>query len=153
MVLWWKTTKCDRAAEWISLELDGELSELDRARLEDHLDRCPSCRAWQAEVAGFTGLMRSAPPAELSAPVAIVLPRLRARRRAAAATLATAAAAVAAAIVALPQTAQNVSSGALPFEDAQQQRQFAQEHVRTELAAFLVAPDAPPQSFASRALL
>ena len=152
MVLWWRTTSCERAAQWISLELDGELSELERARLARHLDRCASCRVWSAEVGGFTSLLRTAPFVELSAPVAVVVPRVRARRRAAVATLATVAAA-AAVLVALPQTGRNPSTGALAFQDAQQQRRFAQEHVRTELAAFLVAPTAPAQSFASRALL
>jgi predicted anti-sigma-YlaC factor YlaD len=152
MVLWWRTTTCERAAQWISLELDGELSELDRARLTRHLDRCPSCRAWSAEVGGFTSLLRTAPLVELSSPVAVFLPRVRARRRAAVATLVTVAAA-AAVLVALPQTGRNPGTGALAFQDAQQQRRFAQEHVRTELAAFLVAPTAPAQSFASRALL
>src|SRR5436309_3429355 len=151
MVLWWRTTTCERAAQWISLELDGELSELERVRLARHLEGCASCRAWSAEVGGFTSLLRTAPLVELSSPVAVLVPRvLRARRRAAVATLATVAAA-AAVLVALPQTGPNPSSGALAFQDAKQQRRFAQEHVRTELAAFLVAPTAPAQSFASRA--
>jgi anti-sigma factor RsiW len=153
MVLWWRTTSCERAAQWISLELDDELSELERARLARHLERCASCRAWSAEVGGFTSLLRTAPLVELSSPVAVVVPRvLRARRRAAVATLATVAAA-AAVLVALPQTGPNPSTGALAFQDPQQQARFAQEHVRTELAAFLVAPTEPAQSFASRALL
>ena len=152
MVLWWRTMSCERAAQWMSLELDGELSELEGARLARHLERCASCRAWSAEIGGFTSLLRTAPLVELSAPVAVTVPRVRARRRAAVATLATVAAA-AAVLVALPQTGPNESTGALAFQDPQQQRRFAQEHVRTELAAFLVAPTAPAQSFASRALL
>jgi predicted anti-sigma-YlaC factor YlaD len=152
MVLWWRTTSCERAAQWISLELDGELSELERARLARHLERCASCRAWSAEVGGFTSLLRTAPLVELSSPLAVLMPRLRSRRRAAVATLATVAAA-AAVLVVLPQTGRNASTGALAFQDAQQQQRFAQEHVRTELASFLVAPTAPAESFASRALL
>jgi len=153
MVLWWRTTTCERAAQWISLELDGELSELERARLARHLDRCASCRAWSAEVGGFTSLLRTAPLVELSSPVAVLVSRVRAKRRAAVATLATVAAAAAVVVVVLQQTGSNSSPGAFAFQDAQQQRRFAQEHVRTELAAFLVAPTAPAQSFASRALL
>ena len=34
---------CDRAREWVSLELDGELSELGAARLDAHLVRCAAC--------------------------------------------------------------------------------------------------------------
>jgi predicted anti-sigma-YlaC factor YlaD len=152
MVLWWRTTSCERAAQWISLDLDGELSELERARLARHLDRCASCRAWSAEVGGFTSLLRTAPLVELSAPLAVVLPGVRAKRRAAVAAFATVAA-VAAALVVLPQAGRNPATGALAFESAQQQQRFAHEHVQTELASFLVAPTAPAQSFASRALL
>ena len=34
---------CERAREWISLDVDDELSELGRARLRAHLARCPAC--------------------------------------------------------------------------------------------------------------
>jgi len=106
-----------------------------------------------AELGTFTRLIRAAPLVALSAPVAVVGPRVRARRGAAVAVLA-ASAAVAAVLVGLPDTGGKPSSGALGFRDAQQQRRFAQEHVRTELAVFLVAPTAAPaSSFASRALL
>jgi predicted anti-sigma-YlaC factor YlaD len=153
MVLWWRTTTCERAAQWISLELDGELSELERARLVRHLDRCASCRAWSADVGGFTTLLRTAPLAELSAPVTAPAGFARAKRRVAVGALAAAAAAAAALLIALPEAGRTGSSGAIAFEDAKQQQRFAQEHVQTELAAFLVAPTAPAQSFASRALL
>jgi len=149
---WRRTMTCDRAAQWISLELDGELTELERAGLARHLDRCENCRRTSAELGSFTRLIRAAPLVELSAPVAVVGPRARARRGAAVAALA-ASAAVAAVLVGLPHTGPNPSTGALGFRDAQQQRRFAQEHVRTELAVFLVAPTAAPSSFASRALL
>jgi anti-sigma factor RsiW len=152
MMRWRRTTTCDRAAQWISLDLDGELTELERVGLARHLDRCESCRATSAEVRGFTRLLRSAPLVELAVPVAVVPPRVRARRGAGVAVLA-ACAAVVAAVVALPHTGRNPSTGALGFRDAQQQRRFAQEHVRTELAAFLVAPTSLPPSLASRALL
>jgi hypothetical protein len=77
---------------------------------------------------------------------------VKARRRAAVASLA-AVAATAAALVILPQTGRHAESGALAFQDAHQQQRFAQEHVQTELASFLVARDTPPDSFASRPLL
>jgi predicted anti-sigma-YlaC factor YlaD len=153
MMRWRRTTTCDRAAQWISLELDGELTELERAGLARHLDRCENCRRTSAELGTFTRLIRAAPLVELSAPVAVAGHRVRARRGAAVAALA-ASAAVAAVLVALPHTGGNPASGALGFRDAQQQRRFAQEHVRTELAVFLVAPTAEPApSFALRALL
>jgi len=151
MMLWRRTTSCERAAQWMSLELDGELSELEAARLARHLESCASCRAWSADVAGFTSMLRAAPLLEPERAHPFALP-MRHRRRAGAAVLA-AVAAVAAAVVALPEGSRNSSTGALGFRDARQQQRFAQEHVRTELAVFAVPPEPPPTSFASRALL
>ena len=37
---------CDRAREWSSLRLDGELSELESALLEAHLKHCTACAAF-----------------------------------------------------------------------------------------------------------
>ena len=34
---------CERSREWISLRLDGELSELAEKMLESHLARCAAC--------------------------------------------------------------------------------------------------------------
>jgi predicted anti-sigma-YlaC factor YlaD len=53
--------QCRRTRELVSLELDGELSELDAARLEAHLADCASCRELKAELAGLTFALRSAP--------------------------------------------------------------------------------------------
>lgn len=43
---------CEKAQEWISLEMDGELSPRRAARLRAHLDKCPACfkarEAWGA---------------------------------------------------------------------------------------------------------
>jgi predicted anti-sigma-YlaC factor YlaD len=153
MMLWRKTMGCDRAAQLYSLELDGELSELERARLAKHLESCASCRAWSADVARFTSLIRAAPPVAPAATAAVLVPRARSKRRAAAVLASVAAAAAAAAVIALPQAGQNKGADALGFRDARQQQRFAQEHVRTELALFAVPPAPPPSSFAARALL
>lgn len=53
--------KCDRARQWASLELDGELSSFERALLESHVAACPSCAAFRDEVGGVTTALRSAP--------------------------------------------------------------------------------------------
>jgi predicted anti-sigma-YlaC factor YlaD len=66
-------SKCDRAREAVSLGLDGELSELEQARLDAHLERCPECRMFRSESSTMTGLLRQAPREEMSVP--IVLPR------------------------------------------------------------------------------
>jgi predicted anti-sigma-YlaC factor YlaD len=53
--------RCDRAREYASLRLDGELSEFERALLETHLERCPSCRAFADDLVGVTERLRTAP--------------------------------------------------------------------------------------------
>ena len=41
---------CERSREWISLRLDGELSELAEKMLESHLARCAACRTFESDV-------------------------------------------------------------------------------------------------------
>jgi predicted anti-sigma-YlaC factor YlaD len=53
--------KCDRARQWASLELDGELSSFERALLENHVVGCPSCSEFRAEIGSLTGALRAAP--------------------------------------------------------------------------------------------
>ena len=45
---------CERGREWISLRLDGELSELAQKMLDSHLARCPECRVLRREGRGVT---------------------------------------------------------------------------------------------------
>ena len=45
----------------MSLELDGELSQLERAMLAAHVARCAGCRAYRADVRSFTRELRAAP--------------------------------------------------------------------------------------------
>ena len=52
---------CERTRGWVSLSLDGELSEFERALVESHLDRCAPCGAFAAEISAATGLLRGAP--------------------------------------------------------------------------------------------
>jgi predicted anti-sigma-YlaC factor YlaD len=66
---------CDQIRECISRALDDELAELDRARLELHLETCGQCRAFQAETAKVTGALRAS---VLEQPTyQVVLPRRR----------------------------------------------------------------------------
>src|SRR5205085_542263 len=81
MMRWRRTTTCDRAAQWISLELDGELTELERAGLARHLDRCQNCRRTSAELGTFTRLIRAAPLVELRAPCYRLTPFLQGAAR------------------------------------------------------------------------
>jgi predicted anti-sigma-YlaC factor YlaD len=52
---------CERARTWVSLSLDGELSELERRLLDAHLVRCAGCSSFAAEIEGVVGQLRSAP--------------------------------------------------------------------------------------------
>jgi hypothetical protein len=62
---------CDRAREWSSLALDGELSGFEQALLEAHLDRCADCHAFVTDVGDATGLLRSSVPERPSTPISI----------------------------------------------------------------------------------
>jgi hypothetical protein len=53
--------RCERAHQWSSLRLDGELSELEVALLEKHLDGCGECRAFDARLRSSAELLRTAP--------------------------------------------------------------------------------------------
>ena len=81
---------CERACRWASLRVDGELSELESALLDDHLGRCRSCRAFARGVEDVAAALAAA-RLERPAPLALVLPRRRrplpVLRSAAAATL------------------------------------------------------------------
>lgn len=79
---------CERAREWASLRLDGELSQLESAMLESHLARCATCHDVVSQTEAFTTALRAAPFMALRRPVAI--PRVAAAMRAARVTAAAA---------------------------------------------------------------
>lgn len=62
---------CDRVRSQVSLELDGELSQLERAMVGAHVLRCAECRAFRAEAWAFTRLLREAPLDRLSLAVRV----------------------------------------------------------------------------------
>jgi len=68
---------CDRAREWASLRMDGELSELESALLEAHLKRCPSCASFALEVAAVALELRAASLERLEQPILLPLRRTR----------------------------------------------------------------------------
>jgi anti-sigma factor RsiW len=63
--------ECRAVRELVSLELDGELTELDAARLETHLAACAGCSALWTELHGLTLALRAAPLEPLSRPIAL----------------------------------------------------------------------------------
>jgi|SRR5436190_5082415 len=68
---------CERGREWVSLRLDGELSELAQKMLDSHLARCADCRAFEEQVSGLAVQLRAAPLEELERPIEIVHRRRR----------------------------------------------------------------------------
>jgi predicted anti-sigma-YlaC factor YlaD len=52
---------CDRVRSQISLELDGELSQLERAMVAAHVVRCGDCRAFRSGSTAVTRELRAAP--------------------------------------------------------------------------------------------
>jgi anti-sigma factor RsiW len=64
---------CERAREWASLRLDGELSELERALLDAHTRNCAACAEYVDEIGAFTMAIRSAELEQLPRPVALPL--------------------------------------------------------------------------------
>ncbi len=107
MSRWWRTNTCERAAQWISLDLDAELSQLEQAALARHLGRCARCQAVSTEVSSFTRMLREAPLIELERELAYPAPR-RARVRA----------------------VRRASGSPLSFQSLQQQQRFAAIEVR-----------------------
>jgi predicted anti-sigma-YlaC factor YlaD len=52
---------CNRVREQVSLQLDNELSELERRMLDAHIARCADCAAYADDVRTFTRELREAP--------------------------------------------------------------------------------------------
>jgi anti-sigma factor RsiW len=71
---------CDRARAWVSLRLDGELSEFEGFMLGSHLARCESCRAFSADAVALTTKLRTAPLEPLERPVTLPAGRRSMRR-------------------------------------------------------------------------
>ncbi|MFL5921765.1 MAG: zf-HC2 domain-containing protein [Gaiellaceae bacterium] len=88
--------ECERARQWASIELDGELSTFERVLLRAHLAHCPPCREFRVETSGLTHALRAAPLERLERPIEIGRMRRGLRMR-----LAPAAAAMAIAVVGL----------------------------------------------------
>ena len=98
--------RCNRAREWVSLSLDGELSEFEQILLAAHLELCAGCRAFEADARGFTTSLRVSEPEPLARPISV--PRRRsfgvaAVRGAQVASIGLAAAAALLGVVLLPE--------------------------------------------------
>jgi anti-sigma factor RsiW len=85
---------------WVSLGLDGELSELEGASLRAHIAGCAACATFERETAALTAELRAAPLQPVSVTVGAeresgVVVRLPRRRRTAVRVLQLGAAAAA----------------------------------------------------------
>lgn len=52
---------CERARGWASLDLDGELGDLEHLLLEEHLSHCQPCASFVEGIAVVASAIRSAP--------------------------------------------------------------------------------------------
>lgn len=66
---------CEQVRGHISAGLDGELSEVERARVDAHVGSCAMCRAFAGRAHHATNVLRSAPLEDLD--FAIILPSRR----------------------------------------------------------------------------
>jgi ferric-dicitrate binding protein FerR (iron transport regulator) len=72
--------QCETSREWVSLRLDGELSELEEAMLRRHIAGCVDCRTFEEAAESFTTRLRGA-PLESVAPLFEAVPHGAGRRR------------------------------------------------------------------------
>jgi predicted anti-sigma-YlaC factor YlaD len=53
--------RCSKAIHLIDLKLDGELSASNSRALNQHLDKCPACKAWLSEAAKLNIMLSASP--------------------------------------------------------------------------------------------
>ena len=70
---------CDRARQWATADVDGELSSFEHVLLRAHLADCPSCREFHTAIGGFTDMLRAAPLEKLERTIDIGRVRRRLR--------------------------------------------------------------------------
>jgi hypothetical protein len=90
-----RSGRCERARQWASLRVDGELSELEDGLLDKHLEGCAVCRSFAEGLTAATVLLRATPREQPQIPYALPerrLIRLPVGRRAAIVAVAAAAA-------------------------------------------------------------
>ena len=72
---------CEQVRGHISVGLDGELSEVERARVQAHLGFCAACRGFAGGVRETASVLRAAPLEELDFPIVLPSRRLTIARR------------------------------------------------------------------------
>jgi Putative zinc-finger len=66
--------RCERARQWSSLRLDGELSELEGALLDRHLDACPACASFDERLRSAAIVLRLTHPQPPRVPITLPEP-------------------------------------------------------------------------------
>jgi anti-sigma factor RsiW len=72
-----RPASCERTIQFVSLDLDGELSRFERAILERHLRRCPQCAADARTIVELTERLRAAPLEQIDISIPVVRRRHR----------------------------------------------------------------------------
>jgi hypothetical protein len=63
--------RCEHARQWSSLRLDGELSELEGALLDRHLDACPACASFDERLRSAAMVLRLTQPEPPRVPITV----------------------------------------------------------------------------------
>ena len=69
------SVSCSRVRAQVSLQLDDELSQLERRMVSAHLERCHDCSLYAEEVEEFTLALRAAPMVSLDRAISVTRPR------------------------------------------------------------------------------
>ena len=157
MTRWRSTTACERAAQWISLDVDGELGRLEQAALVRHLRRCDRCRDLSGEIQGFTSLLRAEPPVDPQRAVPVVTPdwaRKKARTTLRAGLLALCIAlALGGAVSAFLPSGHGSPGSGMMFATPKQHRLFVRARMLNEPVLYTPVALTPAESFSLRPLL
>ena len=94
MALHPQPANCERSRAWVSMRLDGELSELEAALLGAHLRTCVACQEYEESIRGAVLALRSQPLEQVGHALAVPGRRRVSVRPVALARVAAAAAAV-----------------------------------------------------------
>jgi ferric-dicitrate binding protein FerR (iron transport regulator) len=140
---------CDRAREWVSLRLDGELSPLEEELLDRHLELCHECRAFEEDVRWATDVLRLTPqerPARRLTVPARPKPRVSTRRvTAIAAAAALALGALLGAVVDSPSSGvESDEPSEISYLTGQQDADQLRDLPRTRILSPVPTPSPPP---------
>jgi anti-sigma factor RsiW len=65
------SARCERAREYASLAVDGELSQFEHVLLRAHLEGCAGCRSYNSGLVATTERLRNAPLERLDRPITL----------------------------------------------------------------------------------